>query len=1202
MTPTPEVQERLRRYLLGQLADDAREEIEKELMASDELFEELLVVEDEIIDDYLGGRFDKAQRVAFESHFLATPERQEKLRFGRSFKRYLSSQASSNLIPKTSSSPAPWAWTRTVFSSPLRIAVVAIIAVGVALGIWRVFFYHWEVDRALLALNAAYREQRPIESRISDFNYAPYVTTRGPGDEKIDQNELALAELTLRAELKKNATPSVRHALGKVFLAKKEFDAAIEQFDEAVKGDPRNARLYSDLGAAWLEKGKVDRDGKDPGKGMEEFGRALEYLNKALELNPNLLEAHFNHALCRQYLMLSQQAAEDWEEYLKRDATSPWAEEARRNLKLLEDEKSKKAKTGEELIQNFRSAYAAHNEDTAWAALGPVRARTGSVIVQTLLDKHLDLAARGLSAEAQSELDALEYAGKVEAAKSKDRYTADLTIVYQRTNANQRTILIHARQLLKSGIERYNKAEWKDAIQLFSEARDLFSRSNDDPEALFAEAWTGYSQLRVPDPEKSAKIFERLTKSFDAKSYKSLFAQSLLAQADALGPNEFSEVLEQARKALAVSEEIQDLANSVRCLQAGTSMQLILGNYRDSLAASFRALTLASLLPPDAKLTWPFYHENALDFYFLDMPTVAQEFEIEALRLALADGLTYLATRSYDRLALIFEGHGKYDEALKNLEQARTTGQKILDKKARANIRAHSALNLGRLYRKTGNPQRAAESIDEALKLYQDSKLDTYQYSAHKEKFLALSALNQNDAAQIELETTLVWFEKYRKEIAEESYKNKFFDTGQNTYDLAIDFQISRRTDEWKAFDYAESARARSLLALTTSGGSPGGDATKPDLKVYANSSSLKLKEIQERLSPQVQLLEYAVLDDKVIIWLLTKDRRDYAQAEISRLELNENIRSYVKALRSRDASPTDKINLGKELYGKLIAPIEAKMNPALQLCIVPDDKLNFLPFGLLVSPASGRYLIEDYALESSPSATLFITNSERASAKANRQAERALVVGGPQFDRERFANLEDLPAARREAEEVASFYDAVPLLGFEAVTTRVQKELQNVDIAHFATHAVPDEESPLLSKLLLSTDRGGTYRTHHAVPSFLQASEIYEMRLPRMRLVVLSACQTGIERSYRGEGAIGLARPFMVAGAPLVIATLWPVESQASADFMISFHRHRKQDHVSTVEALHRAQLEALHNSQSGALGNNDWAAFIVIGGYANF
>ena len=75
-----------------------------------------------------------------------------------------------------------------------------------------------------------------------------------------------------------------------------------------------------------------------------------------------------------------------------------------------------------------------------------------------------------------------------------------------------------------------------------------------------------------------------------------------------------------------------------------------------------------------------------------------------------------------------------------------------------------------------------------------------------------------------------------------------------------------------------------------------------------------------------------------------------------------------------------------------------------------------------------------------------------------------------------------------------------------------------------------------------------------------------------------------------------------MVAGAPVVVASLWAVESEAAANLMINFHQHRKLDHVSTVEALRRAQLEALQNSRSNSHRSYDWAAFMVMGGEASF
>jgi CHAT domain-containing protein len=109
-------------------------------------------------------------------------------------------------------------------------------------------------------------------------------------------------------------------------------------------------------------------------------------------------------------------------------------------------------------------------------------------------------------------------------------------------------------------------------------------------------------------------------------------------------------------------------------------------------------------------------------------------------------------------------------------------------------------------------------------------------------------------------------------------------------------------------------------------------------------------------------------------------------------------------------------------------------------------------------------------------------------------------------------------------------------------------------------------------------------------------------MKLARTRLVVLSACQTAIERSYRGEGAISIARPFIAAGVPVVVASLWTVDSDMTAELMIRFHRHRKRDGLSTVEALRQAQLDMLSSPGQQQRRPNSWAAFVAIGGYAKF
>ena len=84
----------------------------------------------------------------------------------------------------------------------------------------------------------------------------------------------------------------------------------------------------------------------------------------------------------------------------------------------------------------------------------------------------------------------------------------------------------------------------------------------------------------------------------------------------------------------------------------------------------------------------------------------------------------------------------------------------------------------------------------------------------------------------------------------------------------------------------------------------------------------------------------------------------------------------------------------------------------------------------------------------------------------------------------------------------------------------------------------------------------------------------------------------------------IGLARAFLVARVPLVVASLWPVDSSATAELMIRFHEHRKRDrdHVTTEEALRRAKCDLLEGPVERYRQPAYWAAFQTIGGRAIF
>jgi hypothetical protein len=87
-------QESIMQYLLGQAPPEDSSSLEERLVTDGEFFNDLLIAEDELVDQYFRGELSEAERVSFENHFLVMPERQRKVRFGRAFNQYLSTEAS----------------------------------------------------------------------------------------------------------------------------------------------------------------------------------------------------------------------------------------------------------------------------------------------------------------------------------------------------------------------------------------------------------------------------------------------------------------------------------------------------------------------------------------------------------------------------------------------------------------------------------------------------------------------------------------------------------------------------------------------------------------------------------------------------------------------------------------------------------------------------------------------------------------------------------------------------------------------------------------------------------------------------------------------------------------------------------------------------------------------------------------------------
>jgi CHAT domain-containing protein len=411
--------------------------------------------------------------------------------------------------------------------------------------------------------------------------------------------------------------------------------------------------------------------------------------------------------------------------------------------------------------------------------------------------------------------------------------------------------------------------------------------------------------------------------------------------------------------------------------------------------------------------------------------------------------------------------------------------------------------------------------------------------------------------------------------------------------------------------------------------------AQYPSYEQITKPDAWTLKQIQDDViaDDQTVLLEYSLGNDHSYVWVVTKNEiRSYdlpAQARIS--EVAQRVRQLLSTMNGV-ASKNEAGEATQELATMILSPVAAELGKH-RVLVVSDDALNYIPFQTLPSPLAGHeLLVANYEVINAPSASIL---GQLRRERARRQTPEGVlaVFGDPIFasnyperkDRgandyvasnqpdgdERWqhalrdieptgevldpANIQPLFYAGRELTNLSEVAGAGTFVasGFEATRERLGKtDLTKFAILHFATHGILDRKRPENSGLFLSmVDRGGK-----AQNGFVGLQDIYSLRAP-VDLVVLSACRTGLGKDLRGEGLIGLTRGFMYAGASSVVASLWKVDDEATAELMKRFYRNMLQDRMTPPAALRAAQNSIRHEPQWSA--PYYWAAFTLQGDY---
>jgi CHAT domain-containing protein len=315
-----------------------------------------------------------------------------------------------------------------------------------------------------------------------------------------------------------------------------------------------------------------------------------------------------------------------------------------------------------------------------------------------------------------------------------------------------------------------------------------------------------------------------------------------------------------------------------------------------------------------------------------------------------------------------------------------------------------------------------------------------------------------------------------------------------------------------------------------------------------------------------------------------------------------------------------------------LLAPVSKELGNK-RLIIVADGALYYIPFEVLLAPTaistadSGETnipLVAQHEIVYLQSASMLKALRE-AQQRALANSDGIAILADPVFEKDdprvhlntmsaRNSNGElsktppdlnhgnaeiQLPRLFSTRDEAKMIVRAAPYGSSKVVTSfRATKAAVKTDdfnrhkILHFATHGLINDAQPEQSAIVLSlVDEEG-----NAQNGFLRLSDVYKLKLDA-NLIVLSACRSALGKEISGEGFVGLTRGFISSGAQDVIASLWKVDDEATAEFMNQFYQAMLRQQLTPTAALQKAK----QSMQEHPKWNHPyyWAAFVAQGEY---
>jgi CHAT domain-containing protein len=1019
-------------------------------------------------------------------------------------------------------------------------------------------------------LHAGVVERRPVVPRFTGAEWKPRPSDRVRGvtaapslepgawryQKRVDEARLAAGDSPSGAQLQR---------LGAAYLLAGDADQGLQTLERATAAVPEDAHALSDLGAAYLARGIERDDGND-------VAQALETIDRALEGAPDLLEARFNRALALEEMTLPGEASRAWRMYLELDARSPWAEEARERL--------------EHLARRPVEVPAAAQLRAAIVAA----ATAGDVAkLAALVDEHrqeareafqLDLMpAWGAATIDGDAVDAAEhFASAARLAALWERQTEDRSLARQIADVErsplERMAFARGHQALARGIDAL------EALQLEPARTALATARRELPASAAARAWADLYTVACdfyrqgPEPALSRRLEALLPLAESDAPLRAYLGWMRGLLHFGRGEPQAIELYEQSLREFERLEEIDHVA------------------WLHSLSGD--ALTLFGDLPR----AWS--HRREVLAAFPRLTHGERRFEV---LLGPAIGAAYLERRPHVAASLLSElasqpqgwaprqsaelqlwlsrvrtTLGDRKQALAHWQAAKAWLWQVEDRDIRQRLAAELQAASGSI---ATSPAAAVAALSKTIDRSRGGAPDFRYPGLLLERARAYRLLGDEPRALADLREGVDWLSRQPAAGPVQSLWSQRLARGDDLFDELVAAELAAGQLE-RAFVAAERDRWRTF---SRSVGTQRG-AARP---LAAEDMPSTLMALRKELGPGTALLYFCLLDKEALLW-----RVESAGVSTIRLQAPPAaITARATQLQTDLAAGAWTSHTGataRGLYRDLILPAGLG-DDVRRLVIVPDGPLDQLPFAALVDPRSGRFLVEQRTVEVSPSAASFLAGRTRQE-QLRSQPPSVLAFGDPLPDSELYPTLRPLAAAREEARLVArSYRRREVLVGERATREALLARAGDYSVLHFAGHAVNNLVDPSRSSLALA------HAPNSDQPGAVFAYELAPAHFDRTRLVVLAGCGTGSGPASGGSETLSLARAFLAARVPTVVASFWPVADGRTVELMTALHTGLARGQEPAA-ALRAAQLSLLRSGDPGLRSPSTWAAFGVLGG----